>query len=517
MADKYDVIVIGAGNGGLMAALRASKLGLKTLVIERNNTVGGAAASFVRERFEFEASLHEIPDFGEGEDRGNLGKLFDELGIKVNWIKLPNSYRLVVAPGSNIELDVTVPHGRERFTAFMESQCPGITPKIDLIFDAAEEMERGFEYNGKMRGRPDPAVLKNEYSSYCKLMTLSAGEFFRAIGLPQKAIDIMGAYWPYQGSDLDTIDASRFILMIAGYYGHGAYIPSMTSHEIANAIEKRARECGCDFIFNREAVKIGTKNGAVDSVTTSDGMTYKTCAVISNAFPDDVYSRMIDDRSLIPEFELKKTSARQLGFRGFVVYLGLDKSPEELGIRDYNVFLNSTTDTKVLFEHAASPTLLEDEVDNVTCTCLNIANPSCSPEGTTHFAITMALASDAWEKVALSDYREAKRRLAAKLIKRTETVLGYDLTPHIEEIVTASPSTFARYMGTPQGCIYGYHSSRWDGMSSRTLAGGSEQSIPGLFFCGAHGSRLSGFLPTLAGGNQAAFPVMGYVMGGGKR
>ncbi|MBR6959056.1 MAG: FAD-dependent oxidoreductase, partial [Clostridiales bacterium] len=56
MADKYDVIVIGAGNGGLMAALRASKLGLKTLVIERNNTVGGAAASFVRGRFEFEAS-----------------------------------------------------------------------------------------------------------------------------------------------------------------------------------------------------------------------------------------------------------------------------------------------------------------------------------------------------------------------------------------------------------------------------------------------------------------------------
>jgi len=122
---KYDVIVIGAGNGGLMAALRASKLGLKTLVIERNNTVGGAAASFVRGRFEFEASLHEMPDFGQGELRGNLGRLFDELGINVNMVQLPYAYRLVVAPGDNIEFDVTVPHGRGRFTEFMEGQCPG--------------------------------------------------------------------------------------------------------------------------------------------------------------------------------------------------------------------------------------------------------------------------------------------------------------------------------------------------------------------------------------------------------
>ena len=517
MPGKYDVVVIGAGNGGLMAALRASKLGLKTLVVERNNTVGGAAASFVRGRFEFEASLHEMPDFGEGEARGNLGKLFDELGIKVNMIQLPYAYRLVVAPQDKIEFDVTVPHGRGAFTSFMESQCPGITPKIDLIFDAAAELERGLAYNGKMRGRPDPEVLRNEYSSFCKLMSMSTGEFFRVIGLPQRAIDIIGAYWPYQGSDLDTIDASRFILMIAGYFGAGAYIPSMRSHELANAIEKRARECGCDFIYNRSVVKIGTKDGAVDSVTLSDGTEYKTCAVISNAFPDDVYAKMLDDKSLIPEFELRKATARKLGFRGFVVYLGLDKSPEELGIRDYNVFLNSTTDTVKLFKNAASPSILEDKIDNVTCTCLNIAKPDCSPEGTTHFAITMAFASDAWEKVSIDNYQSAKRELADKLITRVETVLGYDLRPHIEEIATASPTTFARYMGTPQGSIYGYHSDVWDGMSSRTLAGGGEQSVPGLFFCGAHGNRLSGFLPTLAGGDQIAYPVMGYVMGGGKK
>ena len=53
------MVIIGAGNSGLMAACRASKMGLKVLCIEKHNLEGGAAQSFVRGRFEFEASLHE--------------------------------------------------------------------------------------------------------------------------------------------------------------------------------------------------------------------------------------------------------------------------------------------------------------------------------------------------------------------------------------------------------------------------------------------------------------------------
>ncbi len=58
--DAYDVIVIGAGNGGLAAAATTAKMGLKTLLLERHNIPGGSATSFVRGRFEFEPSLHEM-------------------------------------------------------------------------------------------------------------------------------------------------------------------------------------------------------------------------------------------------------------------------------------------------------------------------------------------------------------------------------------------------------------------------------------------------------------------------
>ncbi|HEY5449519.1 MAG TPA: FAD-dependent oxidoreductase, partial [Polyangia bacterium] len=40
MADKYDLVVIGAGPGGYVAAIRAAQLGLKTACVERERAGG---------------------------------------------------------------------------------------------------------------------------------------------------------------------------------------------------------------------------------------------------------------------------------------------------------------------------------------------------------------------------------------------------------------------------------------------------------------------------------------------
>ena len=40
MADKYDVIVLGSGPGGYVAAIRCAQLGLKTAIVERENLGG---------------------------------------------------------------------------------------------------------------------------------------------------------------------------------------------------------------------------------------------------------------------------------------------------------------------------------------------------------------------------------------------------------------------------------------------------------------------------------------------
>lgn len=111
---KYDAVVIGGGNGGLVAAIRLLQGGAKTLLVEKHNLPGGFATSFRRGRFEFEASLHELNDFGTADNAGDVRALFDSLGVtdKIDWVEIPEAYRVIV---KSENLDATMPFGVENF------------------------------------------------------------------------------------------------------------------------------------------------------------------------------------------------------------------------------------------------------------------------------------------------------------------------------------------------------------------------------------------------------------------
>ena len=79
---NYDIIVIGAGCGGLTAAVCAAQKGKKVLLLERHNAPGGFATSFVRGRFEFEASIDSLSCFGNSEGLGEVRQIFDEIEIE---------------------------------------------------------------------------------------------------------------------------------------------------------------------------------------------------------------------------------------------------------------------------------------------------------------------------------------------------------------------------------------------------------------------------------------------------
>src|SRR3981189_1073808 len=59
---RYDVVGIGAGLGGLPAGAILARAGRKVLVIERSNSVGGAASSYKSGDLFVEGSLHETSD-----------------------------------------------------------------------------------------------------------------------------------------------------------------------------------------------------------------------------------------------------------------------------------------------------------------------------------------------------------------------------------------------------------------------------------------------------------------------
>jgi len=122
---EFDAVVVGAGNGGMAGATQLALSGKKVLMLEQHNILGGFSTSFVRGRFEFEASLHELCDVGTREDPGGAGVLFRDLGVDVEWAYVPEAYRLIV-PEKNI--DVVMPFGIAEYIDALKGTFPAAGP-----------------------------------------------------------------------------------------------------------------------------------------------------------------------------------------------------------------------------------------------------------------------------------------------------------------------------------------------------------------------------------------------------
>ena len=145
--ESYDAVVIGAGNGGLIAAATLAEKGVKTILFEQHNLPGGFATSFTRGRFEFEPSLHEISDFGPPEDKGNVRILLeDRIGLDAEWMRVPEAYRLIIPDDVGGRIDAVMPFGEEAFLDKMEEYVPGSRPSVVKFIRLCEEVVDAFSY-----------------------------------------------------------------------------------------------------------------------------------------------------------------------------------------------------------------------------------------------------------------------------------------------------------------------------------------------------------------------------------
>ena len=165
---KYDAIVVGAGNGGLSTACTLAKAGKKVLLVEQHNLPGGVASSFRRGRFEFETALHELAAIGKPGARGEVYELVNEnYGVPINWVPVPELFRAIhVQDDGTILRDFTMPHGRQAFMDKMEEYAPGNREAVAKFYELFDESKAALAYIGSANGHPDPSVLRKQFPNY---------------------------------------------------------------------------------------------------------------------------------------------------------------------------------------------------------------------------------------------------------------------------------------------------------------------------------------------------------------
>jgi prolycopene isomerase len=501
----YDVIVVGAGLGGLSSAVSLSKEGKKVLLLERQRVPGGYASSFRRGRFEFEISLHELSGLGPSEDRGPLWKALDQFGIteRVELIPIPEFYRSVFP-----DVDVTLPIGRERFveelTRHFPAEAEGLGSFTDAMFDFTEQALKA-----NRLGMKKAMQAPEQFPALMKYFGKTLSEVLNPMITDEKLRAVLGQIWGYYCLPPSQLSFLIYAMGTAAYLRFGPWHVKGTSQALSQAFVDAIEENGGDVALGKGVSRIMAADGRIYGVETDDGDRIDCPYVVSNANPFTVCLDLIGPDE-IPDWYLRRLGAGTGGASTFNVYMGLDCPYEEVGLRNHETFVNTGYDLDDHYELMKAGIGVEPAEAAVTA--YNAADPGFSPPGTAVVVITMIARAEAWMTVPPAEYTATKEKVADKVIALAERVAP-GLRDHIEEIEVATPVTNTRYTGNIAGSIIGFNETYSGSGMDRMPARGP---LDGLYFAGAYSNIGGGYEPSIYSGLLTANQVMQDIDSGGR-
>jgi phytoene dehydrogenase-like protein len=251
--------------------------------------------------------------------------------------------------------------------------------------------------------------------------------------------------------------------------------------------------------LNCAAEKIIVSDGKVKGVITEEGDEIATQYVVSNASKITTFMDLID-ADQVPGTVINELRQSSIAQSGFVIFMGLDCNPEDIGFTESTNFVIGEPDIDRSYEKMRDLDI--DERDTLVASCYDLRDPSFSPEGASQVAVVTLKYGDPWLRIPPRQYVSEKYRVADNMLRVVEMAYP-DLRKHIEEFEVATPLTFLRYLGHPRGSIYGFDHL----VKSSDLFVPNTPHIQGLFGVGGW-FGLCGFQPTLESGVRAARTIL---------
>lgn len=471
---EYDAIVIGAGVGGLVCALKLSCLGKRVLLIEKQPVPGGFATTFSRKGFIFESAVHCVDALTENEE---IRDFLEESGITkgVSFISL-NDFARIIYP----EHDFIADFKQDNFISTLKDKFPHETKNIDRLFREFDKFHKQFNkfYLSKLPDFVKLIISPVFYPLIIKASICTAGQFIDKYIQDAKLKAIITDIWRFAGLPPSRLSALYFLLVFECYYYNSSCYVKGGFMKLFKVMAERIRETGSEVKFNTTVTKIITQQGKrVKSVITDKGEQFDAKVIISNANAIDTLTSMLDDDTIKAGYR-KKLESLEKSVSAFQIYLGLDIPARDLGMTNAIISVNTTYNHEDNLNYS-----LRGDYDICSLELVDHSqiDPSLAPQGKGTLLI-MTLDSYAnWSNLAEDEYKKKKIEAANKLIMRAEKYLP-GLSGHIEVMEIATPKTMSRFGSSPEGAIYGFAQTIEQSGINRLA---QKTKIKGLFLAGA--------------------------------
>jgi prolycopene isomerase len=509
--ETYDVVIIGAGLGGLTTAGYLVKQGKRVLVLEQHTIPGGYAHEFRRGNYRFEVSLHALDGLAPGSWTYPI--LMDlEVFDKVAFKRLDPFYTVRFP-----EHEVTAWADPIRYEAELIRHFPheadGFRSLIDQMQVMFYELRR-FVEDGKLNRLPTLETFAATYPNMLDSMNRSWQSYMEEHIEDPQAQGVFSTLWPYYGLPASQLSAATFILPWVSYHFFGAYYPEGGSMAMSRAIERMIKEYGGDIRYKQTVTHIEMRDGLAVAIETDTGLRVEADAIVSNANAPDTLLRMVGREHLPPNY-VNKVEREPPAISNLVLYLGLERDLWDEGWQHHDLFIADTYSTEDAYEK-----MLAGKFDEaaLAVTYYKQADPTCAPDGSCVLAI-MTLApwdyANEWgtggnldNYSKNTDYLKVKQEAGEQLLANAERHIP-GLSRGIKHREVATPLTNLRYTLNPGGSIYGSIQTI-DNMYSTRL--NAVTPIPNLFLAGAW-VMGGGMSPAMLSGRDTAGLVQQYLAG----
>lgn len=438
------VVVVGAGLGGLSAAIRLAHAGFDVTVVEQQTFAGGKAGSVQAEGFRFDTgpSLMTMP--------GVFAELFSSVGedmaADLPLVRLSPICAYFYPDGKRLRSWAEPERFGEEIAAATVDRPESLALYLAharRIHDVAAELflsgslHEAATYASPVFWR---SLIRLPAIDALRSMHAANASFFR----DPKTVQLFDRYATYNGSSPFRVPATLCLIPHVEY-GLGAWAPRDGIVAIPRALERLARKKGVRFLLGTRVEEILHRDGEVTGVHAG-GMDIEAPVVISNADVLSTYRGLLRDPSarLARRYERLEPSSS-----GLVFCWGVGRSFPQL--LTHNIFFSSDYRREFddIFSAArspADPTIYVNITSKVT--------PSDAPQGGENWFVLVNAPHDAGQ-----DWEAERRRTRETVLRRLSGGLGVDLEAEIRAEWNLTPPEIEARTGSTAGSLYGISSN----------------------------------------------------------
>ncbi len=457
-------IVIGAGIGGLAAAVRLACLGFKVNVFEANAFVGGKINSEIKNgyRFDMGPSVFTGPEYVK-ELYELCGKDFATFKYK----RLDHSFYYFFPDGSKMQLSADK-------TAYIQQLSESLNEKPSVVKKYLEKSNAVYELTKSVfieasLHKTKQLLNKHLLNTIMHLPKYKLGKTMheenKATFQHNKAVQFFDRYATYNGSD--PYRAPAMLNMIPHLeLNVGTFLPEKGMAQITQSIYELALEKGVVFHFNEKVNTIQVENNIVKGVSTKKN-NYDADVVYSNMDVAYTYER------LMPAIKApEKILAQEKSSSAIVFYWGIKKEFTDLHVHNILFAENYKAEFDAIFKEKV---LYHDPTIYINITSKQIK--SDAPEGCENWFTminTPVNIGQDWEQIK----KDARQILIAKI----NNVLNTDIECYIEVEDVMDPVLIDKKYSGKNGSIYGNASN--NKFSAFLRHPNFSKTIKGLYFVG---------------------------------